>query len=194
MDKNTGINKTKELQNLMQNRPHQVKCSECKAIVFTKDLKEWKQHKEVCFNCRSKQDYSGIVCKFCGSADIIKQGMRQIKSRQTYIQRFRCKSCKKKFVYDIDRTKSNLEELKQKFELLMNLREQYFDFMYGDDRKGGLIEELEKHFSIQIYDAFQECNDREFTEFFHMGEGKSISWDELENIVNRYKELLEEES
>jgi len=194
MDKNTGINKTKELQNLMQNRQYQVKCSECKAIVFTKDLVEWKQHKEICFNCRSKQDYSDIVCKFCGSDDIIKQGMRQIKSRDTYIQRFRCKSCNKKFQSDIDRTKPRLEELKQKFEVLMNLREQYFDFMYGEDKQSGIMKELENHFKIDLFNAFTECNDREYTEFFHMGEGKRISWDELENIINRYRELLEEES
>lgn len=190
---NKDINKTEELQRLMKSRGHKVKCSNCKAITYTDDLSEWNNHNEICFNCREQIALEKeIVCKHCGSNKVIRQGMRKVSSG--IIQRYKCKSCGKKFRENssID-DKSKIDELSQKFEVLMNLREQYFTFMYGEDKRSGIMEELEEYFDVDLFNAFCECHDREYSEFFNMGEGNRISWGDLESIVNSYKQFDDEE-
>lgn len=56
MNKNTNINKTKELQNLMKQKKKQyeVRCSNCKATVFTSDLPNWNKYGGFCHICIGK--------------------------------------------------------------------------------------------------------------------------------------------
>lgn len=56
MEKNTEINKTNELQNLMKekNKTYEVQCSKCKATVITDDLKNWNLYGGFCKSCLGK--------------------------------------------------------------------------------------------------------------------------------------------
>ena len=187
MNKNTDINKTKDLQKLMSKIKNRVKvkCTKCKAITHTDDLNEWKNHNEICFNCRESELIGKVViCKFCKSEDVIRQGIKKLHNAN--LQRYKCKSCGRKF-HTGDVAEISIQEyLSNKFEILMNLREQYFSFFYGEDFKSGFIKELEDFFDVDFFEVFSECYGYDYSEYFNMGEGKRISFNELENLVKAY--------
>ena len=47
--------------------------------------------------------------------------------------------------------KPTLEELKQRFEILMNVREQYFSFLHSEE---SIIKELEEYFDVNLCEVF----------------------------------------
>jgi len=69
----------------------------------------------------------------------------------------------------------------------MNVREQYFSFLHSEE---SIIKELEEYFDVNLCEVFDKYNEQEFGEFFNLGEGNRISWNDLELIIKKFKVLV----
>lgn len=142
-----------------------VKCKKCDSeIILTSDEKEelikWKEKGEICFRCVMRDSY-----------------------KKRHEQKSMPKQKDEKESKPVDEKEMLIKE---KFERLLELREQYFNFMYGKDRKGGVIKEINDLFDTDLFEVFEyyKCD---YFEFFGMAEGDGLTWNILIDLIKKYK-------
>lgn len=146
-----------------------VKCKTCGSeIILTndKDLPKWKEKGEICSRCDKTRE-SGSLMKHRHT----EKGAQKIQ--------------KAKEPKPIDEKELLLKE---KFKRLLELREQYFDFMYGKKRDKGIIKEINDFFDTDLFEVFNYY-EYDYPEFFNMGENADdgLTWNKLLDLIKKYK-------